>query len=117
MSVTMNPVARTPPNERRLHVGLAVAELLCVSAFAVELDRALAGNTLSWIYTVEWPFLGGYAVYAWRRFLREERGGDPANPVPELDDSTQRQLDAWNAYLDEVHHGRPGDSEEPPSRN
>ncbi len=90
-------------SEWRLHAGLIVAELLCTSAFVVELDRALSGNGLSWVYTFEWPFLGGYAVYAWRRFLHEERGGRPSDTPNELDDETKRRLEEWNAYLDDVH--------------
>jgi hypothetical protein len=101
----------TPPrHEFRLHVGLVVAEALCVSAFIVELDRALAGNGLSWVYTVEWPFLGGYAVYAWRRFLREEREGPPTPRDTEPDDETRRKFEEWNAYLDEVHRPPSGDA-------
>jgi hypothetical protein len=53
-----------------------------------QLTRALAGNTLSWAYTFEWPLFAGYAVYVWwqlihdqtaavtRRVLSSEDGGE-----------------------------------------
>ncbi len=44
------------------------AEAICVSAFIVEISRALSGNILSWAYVVEWPILGAYAIYMWRNY-------------------------------------------------
>lgn len=48
-----------------LHLTLVVL----LPSFAVltwwQADRALGGNSLSWAYTFEWPFFGGYAVYLW----------------------------------------------------
>lgn len=85
----------------RIHLGLLVAEILCVSAFAIEISRALAGNTLSWAYVVEWPVLGLYAVYMWRKLLH-----DDTRPSPDVPPATPRddaRLSAWNEYLDQVH--------------
>jgi hypothetical protein len=94
----------------RIHLGLFLAELLCIPAFIFELERALGGNTLSWAYVVEWPILGLYAIYMWRKLLsevhREQRGEDRvvhtvrAAPADEDDDP---QLKAWNDYLANVH--------------
>ena len=58
----------------RIHVGLVLAEIICWSAFIFEVKRAISGNTLSWAYVFEWPILGLYAIYMWKRLLREERG-------------------------------------------
>ena len=82
-----------------IHVGLVVAEVICISAFGFELSRALSGNTLSWAYVFEWPILGGYAVYMWHRLLRDARG-ETKRVEPPQDDP---QLDAWNRYLEEIH--------------
>lgn len=85
----------------RLHFGLAVAEGICLSAFVLELSRALAGNTLSWAYVAEWPVLGVYAIYMWRKLLREDEptvspGEPPATPV-------DPRWVAFNEYLAKVH--------------
>jgi hypothetical protein len=99
-----------------IHLGLAFAEILCLSGFIFEFLRARSGNTLSWAYVFEWPIFGGYAVYMWRRLLREEKGEGLApreRPVTRSDEN----LDAYNEYLRKVHNGssdsRP-DASKPP---
>ncbi len=86
----------------RIHLGLFLAELICIPAFVIELFRALDGNMLSWAYVFEWPALGCYAIYMWRKMILEERGQvKPKRPkrVTEHDP----RLDAWNEYLATVH--------------
>jgi len=65
-------------NSLRIHSGLLLAEILCVSGFIVELFRAETGNGLSWAYVFEWPLFGGYAIYMWRKLLKESREGVPS---------------------------------------
>lgn len=79
-----------------------MAETLCVSAFLLEISRALGGNTLSWAYVFEWPIFAVYAVYMWRKLLEEERAPEPAESVltNEPDDEA---LAKFNEYLREVH--------------
>jgi len=80
-----------------------LAEIICVTAFAFELSRALSGNTLSWAYVFEWPILGLYAVYMWRKILHEdrvERTSPQSSPAPEEVDP---RLSAYNDYLSRVH--------------
>ena len=87
----------------RLHVGVALAVSICASAFAIEVVRAVDGNVLSWAYVFEWPLLCGYAIYMWRRLVRDERGHRAA-PVPLRgagDDDAA--LAAWNRYLADLH--------------
>lgn len=94
-------VAADPKNIFRIHLGLFLAELICIPAFVIEMLRALGGNELSWAYVFEWPALGAYAVYMWRKMLREERGlAKPARVKPQQDD---QRLAEWNAYLASVH--------------
>jgi hypothetical protein len=103
----------------RLHLGLAVACTICTAGFVVEVLRALGGNALSWAYVFEWPFLFGYAVYMWRRLVRDERRA--AAGLAELPTTARRPrrasararaerraadeahaLEAWNRYLHDV---------------
>ena len=37
-----------------------------------QLRRAMAGNGLSWAYTLEWPLFSGFAVFFWWRTIRDE---------------------------------------------
>ena len=49
-----------------------------------QLSRALAGNTLSWAYTFEWPLFAGYAIYVWWQLIHDQPtavGGRTAAPV------------------------------------
>ncbi len=50
--------------------------LILLPAFAWltwwQLSRALAGNTLSWAYTFEWPLFAGYAVYVWWQLIHDQ---------------------------------------------
>jgi hypothetical protein len=90
----------------RIHLGLFLAELLCIPAFLFETKRALDGNTLSWAYVVEWPLLGSYAVYMWHKMLREERQErreEAPSPASVSDEPDDPQLKAWNDYLAAMH--------------
>ena len=101
-------------NTFRIHLGLFLAELICIPAFVFELSRALDGNTLSWAYVVEWPLLGGYAIYMWRKMLREEKGLD-VRSAPTQEQQDDPELKAWNDYLASVHNL--AQSEEPDRRS
>jgi hypothetical protein len=88
----------------RLHLGVVLALAICTSAFVIEVLRALGGNTLSWAYVFEWPLLGGYSIYMWRRLVRDERGQASAprrSQRPAADDDAA--LAAWNRYLADLH--------------
>ncbi len=56
-------------------IALHITLLVVLPAFAFltkwQLDRALAGNTLSWAYTFEWPLFAGYAVYVWWQLVHD----------------------------------------------
>lgn len=85
----------------RIHLGLVLAELICIPAFIFELSRALSGNELSWAYVFEWPVLGLYAIYMWRKMLHDEREeGVVKDVVVQPDDP---ELQAWNEYLSKLH--------------
>jgi hypothetical protein len=100
----------TARGRRRIHLGLIIAECICIPAFIFETERALHGNTLSWAYVIEWPVLAGYAVYMWAKMLREERGQDARSKrtLRQIDtvalEEQDPQLKAWNDYLASVHN-------------
>ena len=81
--------------------------MFCIPAFAFEMYRALSVNELSWAYVVEWPALGAYAIYMWRKMILEERGVVKPKRVARTDAPDPR-LEEWNAYLASVHgHDQP----------
>ena len=87
-------------------MGLFLAELICVSAFILEISRALSGNTLSWAYVFEWPVFAVYALYMWRRLRLEQDGSDETEEVLPIEPDNE-SLRAYNAYLADVHRDRP----------
>ena len=99
-------------NVFRIHLGLLLAEIICIPAFIIEVFRALGGNDLSWAYVFEWPLLGIYAIYMWRKLLLEERG-----VVKEKKRTVAKQHERrcspeeWNTYLASVHQSQPASPE------
>lgn len=96
-----------------IHAGLLLAEVICVSAFIFELRRATGGNDLSWAYVFEWPILGLYGVYVWRKLLHEAHDGvgiiDAKHPINQEEELAR---DRYNDYLRRIHDAR-GDSDTP----
>jgi hypothetical protein len=93
----------------RLHASLVVAGAICISAFVVELSRAVGGNALSWAYVFEWPLLLAYSFYLWHRLLRDERG----EPSPTLREESPEDAEArakWNEYLARLHASEAGEA-------
>ena len=54
-----------------LHLEFALLVAGCLTAGWWQATRALAGNGLSWAYTVEWPALALIAVAAWWHLIHE----------------------------------------------
>jgi hypothetical protein len=96
--------ATSRPRLWRLHASLVAAATICISAFLVELSRALGGNALSWAYVFEWPLLLAYSFYLWHRLVRDEHeSAPPALPDETPQDAAARS--AWNEYLARLHAG------------
>lgn len=55
-----------------LHVEVVVVAGGCLAAFWWQLTSALAGNSLSWVYTIEWPIFAAVAVGAWWLLVHED---------------------------------------------
>jgi len=94
-----------------------------------QLRRALAGNTLSWAYTFEWPIFAVFGVVFWVKTVRDELrparqgGGQPSEialpagagragstgpagtgqaesgQMPAADEPADQELAEYNAYL------------------
>jgi len=91
-----------------IHVGLVIAEVFCATGFSFEIYRARSGNTLSWAYVFEWPIFAGYAIYMWRKLLKDAKGGEKSPAVTEHAEPTDQSLERYNEYLRAVHEGEPG---------
>jgi len=55
-----------------LHAALIVFVPACAALTWWQVSRALGGNTLSWVYTFEWPIFAGYAVFMWWKLVHDE---------------------------------------------
>ncbi len=116
---------------RRLTVGTVAAVPVCIAAGLFELDRALGGNELSWVYAAEWPLIGAYVVYMRQRLVRETRGqaappapgsrrrtgargAPPDSPAPDCA-PPDAELAAWRDYLSRLHAADPPGG--PPARH
>jgi hypothetical protein len=76
-----------------------------------QLHRALAGNALSWAYTVEWPIFAVAGAIFWGRTVRDEfrlRARAPDAEDPPAPEAPEAAADAYRRRLSaEVSgHGR-----------
>ncbi|HET9078089.1 MAG TPA: hypothetical protein VFN68_14225 [Acidimicrobiales bacterium] len=80
-----------------LHAALAVALPMCAVAAWWQVDRALAGNTLSWLYVFEWPAFAALSIWLWWVLVtsagRSAGDGWPAGGVAPVTSGTGRQAD------------------------
>ncbi len=89
-----------PVSERQkkwFTIFMLIAVPFCLWAGWFEFGRAEQGNWRAWVYTFEWPFFGGLAIYLWRRLMK---GDVPKIPRPdfaalakEADESVERKPD------------------------
>lgn len=87
-----------------LHVITLVVVTACLALGWWQLERALSGNTLSWVYTFEWPFFAAYAIFMWWKLLHEERGSRKPRskrrePTAEESEQEDAKLAEYNRYL------------------
>ena len=68
---------RTPEEDSRrwkdfwtLHVPLVVVLALCTYATINQYQRAMEGVDRSWVYMVEWPLIGLFAIFVWNRYRK-----------------------------------------------
>jgi hypothetical protein len=63
-------------------VAVALVVPGCVALTWWQVARALSGNTLSWVYSFEWPIFAAYALYMWWKLLHEEPASEGDHPKP-----------------------------------
>ncbi|MGO9964064.1 MAG: DUF3817 domain-containing protein [Acidimicrobiales bacterium] len=80
-----------------LHLEVLVVAPACALAGWWQATRALAGNDLSWVYSVEWPIFALLAIWGWWHLVHEDpeayrrRKAHPADGESELARATARQ--------------------------
>jgi integral membrane protein len=94
-----------------LHVEVLAVAPGCALAGWWQATRALAGNELSWVYSVEWPIFALLAILGWWHLVHEDpeayrarrwRSKEPRAPVPSvsmLPVDVEPQTAAWAAAL------------------
>ncbi|MGO9912129.1 MAG: hypothetical protein ACLPQS_13355 [Acidimicrobiales bacterium] len=60
------------PRALLLHLEVAIVAPGCAAAGYWQATRALGGNTLSWVYSIEWPVFALFAIGAWWHLIHEE---------------------------------------------
>jgi integral membrane protein len=60
------------PRALLLHLEVAIVAPACLAAGWWQVRTALAGNSLSWVYTVEWPIFALIAIGAWWFLIHED---------------------------------------------
>jgi hypothetical protein len=65
-----------------LHVAMVVFLPACAALTWWQASRALSGNTLSWVYTFEWPIFAAYAGFMWWKLVHDE-------PAPGVDEGPE----------------------------
>lgn len=99
------------PRAFKLHATVMFVVAACLALGWWQLERALGGNTLSWVYTFEWPFFAAYGVYMWWRLIHEEpgtdkriRGAAATKGMPEEQSTREEEeLARYNEYLAELN--------------
>lgn len=54
-----------------MHLALLVCFPGCLVAMWWQVHVALAGNSLGWLYSVEWPFFAGFGAYVWWSLIHD----------------------------------------------
>ena len=76
----------TQKQKRYFLAVLAIVIPFCTWAGWFEWNRAHEGHWRAWVYTFEWPFFAGVAIYMYRRFLRGDRIRIPRPDVNSIGD-------------------------------
>jgi hypothetical protein len=61
------------PRAWGLHLGLVVWVVMCVAAAYWQVGRAIQGNSLSYLYAIEWPCFAVMGVFGWWALLHMEK--------------------------------------------
>jgi hypothetical protein len=61
------------PRAIGLHIALILWVLICALAAWWQVGRAIQGNSLSFLYSIEWPVIGVLGILAWYSMLNMEK--------------------------------------------
>jgi integral membrane protein len=75
-----------------LHLELLVVAPACILAGWWQATRALSGNGLSWVYSVEWPIFAVIAVIGWWQLLHEDPDAYRRRRQRRADDAEHAEL-------------------------
>lgn len=89
-----------------LHVVLIGWLALCAAAGWWQIGRAVDGNSLSFMYSIEWPVFGVLGVLGWYAMLNMEK-------VSALEESSRREFEATMRAQARAARERGRDDEDP----
>jgi hypothetical protein len=85
-----------------LHLALIFWVALCASASYWQVGRALEGNSLSYLYSFEWPVFGFAGILAWWAMLHAEKPTEEQiHERKEYEDTMRAQAQAARIVADE----------------
>jgi DNA-binding transcriptional regulator of glucitol operon len=61
------------PRAIGLHIALIVWVITCALAAWWQVGRAIQGNQLSYLYSIEWPVIGVLGILGWYSLLNQEK--------------------------------------------
>jgi len=89
-----------------LHVCLVAWLAMCASAAFWQAGRALQGNSLSFLYTIEWPCFAVLGIFGWWALLNQEK-------VTEHQEKARRDFEEKQRALAKAARAAESDSEDP----
>lgn len=98
----------------RLHIPFLVGVSGCLFAGWFELNRALAGREVAWVYAFEWPLFAILGTGIWWRLMHDNPPGRDVPDDPPAATQPDPGLVAWQQYLAELRAADPPGG--PPSR-
>jgi hypothetical protein len=108
-----------------LHVPLVIVLAICTYATINQYQRAMQGIDRSWVYMVEWPLIGLFAIFVWNRYRKHgnfsnwlgkyyrERAAKFEAEANAKERAEQEELEqdpeaqAWQAYVEQLHRDDP----------
>lgn len=61
------------PRALLAHVAIVIWVPLCAGAARWQISRAASGNTLSYLYAVEWPALAIFGIWGWWMLIHTDK--------------------------------------------
>ena len=89
-----------------LHVCLVAWLAMCASAAFWQAGRALQGNSLSFLYTIEWPCFAVLGIFGWWALLNQEK-------VTEHQEKARRDFEEKQRALAQAARAAESASEDP----